>query len=64
MDIFQGGLWWISIFLIVALIFIIAMLMRNSAAKKDSVGRNKDDVVRNSVSIKPKENTNKHVGEP
>jgi hypothetical protein len=64
MNIFQGGLWWVGGFLVVALIFVVVMLMRNNAAKTDKVGHTKDDAIRNSVSIKPKESTTKRVGEP
>lgn len=64
MNIFQDGLWWIGAFLILILIGIVVMLLRNSKAKVDTVVRTKDDTVRNSVSIKPRENTNKRVGEP
>lgn len=64
MNIFQGGLWWVGGFLIVAFICIVVMLMRNSASKTDKVVHTKDDTVRHSVSIKPKENTTKRVGEP
>jgi len=38
---------------------IVAMILRNRAAKIDSVGRSEKDTVNNSVSIDPKENTTK-----
>jgi hypothetical protein len=59
MNILDGELWWIGAFLIVVLLGLVIMVVRNKAAKTDSVNHTKEDTVRNSVSIKPKKNTTK-----
>lgn len=53
-------LWWIVILLFVFFsAFVVAMILRNHAAKTDDVGKTEKDSIENSVSIKPRENTKK-----
>jgi len=59
MSIYEDYLGWIVGFFILLTLCILAMLMRNRAAKTDSVGRTEIDTVRNSVSLDPKKNTTK-----
>lgn len=59
MAFFQDNLWWIGGFLIVTIFCIAVMLLRNRAAKTDTVLRTENDTVINSVSLKPKKNTTK-----
>lgn len=52
--------WWISILLPTFLVFYaVAMILRNYAAKKDRVGKTKNDAIDSSVSIEPRKNTRK-----
>lgn len=39
--------------------FIVSMILRNDAAKKDSLGKSEKDSIENSVSIKPRKHTEK-----
>lgn len=59
MDVFQRDLWWAGALLIVIVISIIAMLLRNRAAKTDSVLHSEKDTIANSVSLHPKKKTKK-----
>ena len=53
-------LWWIVILLFVFFsAFVVAMILRNNAAKTDDVGKTEKDSIENSVAIKPRENTKK-----
>ncbi|MEN0037929.1 MAG: hypothetical protein AAGC78_12725 [Cellvibrio sp.] len=51
---------WIAIiFLVITALVIMAIRVRNRAAKSDSVGKTEKDSIESSVSIKPRENTRK-----
>ena len=51
---------WAGILLITFCVFyVVATILRNHAAKKDSVGKSEADAVDSSVSLKPRENTRK-----
>ena len=55
----QIDLWWAGALLLFIVIGIIAMLLRNRAAKTDSVLRSEKDTIANSVYLDPKKNTKK-----
>jgi len=55
----QENVWWIGGFILVTILCIVIMLLRNRAAKTDTVIRSEHDTVVNSVSLKPKKNTTK-----
>jgi hypothetical protein len=59
MSIFEDNLWLVAIFFAFIVFCAVAMILRNRAAKIDSVGRSEKDTVINSVSIDAKENTTK-----
>lgn len=59
MSTFEDNLWLVALFFSFIVFCAVAMILRNRAAKIDSVGRSEIDTVRNSVSIDPKENTTK-----
>jgi hypothetical protein len=59
MSIIEENLWLVAVLFSFIIFCIVAMILRNRAAKIDSVSRSKKDTVINSVSIDPKENTTK-----
>lgn len=59
MSIYEDYIGWIAGLFIFIILCVIVMLMRNRAAKTDSVGRTENDTIRNSVSLDPKKNTTK-----
>lgn len=59
MSIIEDNLWLVAVLFSFIIFCIVAMILRNRAAKIDSVSRSKKDTVINSVSIDPKENTTK-----
>jgi YbbR domain-containing protein len=56
---FQDNAWLVAVFFAFIVFCVVAMILRNRAAKTDSVGRSEKDTVINSVSIDAKENTTK-----
>ena len=59
MSIFEDNAWLVSIFFAFIVFWVVAMILRNRAAKTDSVRRSEKNTVVNSVSIDAKENTTK-----
>lgn len=59
MSIFQDNAWLVAIFFAFIVFWVVAMILRNRAAKTDSVRRSEKNTVVNSVSIDAKENTTK-----
>lgn len=59
MEFSNMAIWIGALLFIFFALYIIATLMRNSAAKKDKVGRSEGDTVTSSVAINPKKNTRK-----
>lgn len=55
----EDSAWWIGGFVVVVLLCVAAMLWRNSAAKTDDVNHSKMDEVDSSVSVRPKQHTDK-----
>lgn len=53
------ALWGGAILFIFFALYIIGTLIRNSAAKKDRVGRSEADTIATNVSVNPKKNTRK-----
>lgn len=58
MSIFQNNLWLAAVFFAFIVFWVVAMILRNRAAKTDTAGRSEKDTVINCVSIDPKEKTN------
>lgn len=57
MDGYQDyGLWWAGVVILFAITFIIAMILRNKAAKTDSVNHTKADAELNSITPEPPNN--------
>lgn len=59
MNLLEDYLLWIIGFFIITALCIAVMLLRNRAAKTDSVGRSEKDTVRSSVSLDPERDTKK-----
>lgn len=59
MSIFQDNGWLVAVFFAFIVFWVVALILRNRAAKIDSVGRSEKDTVINSVSIEAKEHTTK-----
>lgn len=59
MSIFEDNAWLVAIFFAFIVFWVVAMILRNRAAKTDSVGRSEKDTLVNSVAIDAKENTKK-----
>jgi hypothetical protein len=59
MSVFEDNLWLVAVFFSFIVFCIVAMILRNRAAKIDCGGRSEKDTVINSVSIDAKENTTK-----
>lgn len=59
MNVLQDYLLWIIGFIILTALCIVIMLLRNRAAKTDSVGRSEADTVRSSVALDPERDTKK-----
>ncbi len=59
MSFFQDNVWLVAMLFAFIVFCVVAMILRNRAAKIDSIGRTEKDTVINSVSIDPKENTTK-----
>jgi hypothetical protein len=52
--------WWLSIlFITFSIFFLLAILLRNHAAKRDFIGKTEKESVDNSVSISPRRTTRK-----
>lgn len=52
--------WWLAALLVTFLVFfLLSMILRNHAAKKDLVGRSERETVDNSVSLNPRQKTRK-----
>lgn len=56
---FQDNGWLVAVFFAFIVFWVVALILRNRAAKTDSVGRTEKDTVINSVSIDSKKNTTK-----
>ena len=59
MSLSDKALWGGAIIFIFFALYIIGTLIRNSAAKKDRVGRSEADTVATNVSVNPQKNTRK-----
>lgn len=59
MELSDMGIWIGVLLFIFFALYVIATLMRNSAAKKDKVGHKEEDSIASSVSINPQKNTRK-----
>lgn len=59
MPISSDTLWGGAVFLIFIVLCIAAILIRNNAAKKDSVGKSEKDSIATNVAITPRKNTRK-----
>jgi hypothetical protein len=59
MESYPNDISWLAGLTLLILIVIIAMVLRNRAAKKDSVNRTEKDTIDDSVSLSPRKNTRK-----
>lgn len=56
----SGSAWWIgAIIVIFTILSIASIIIRNNAAKKDSVGKSEKDSIATNVALHPKKNTRK-----
>lgn len=49
-------LWTVALLLIFLVLYLVGTLLRNNQAKKDDIGKNKDDAVAGSIAVKPQKN--------
>jgi len=59
MPVFEGNILWVGGFLLLTSLCILAIFLRNHAAKTDRVHHTEQDTIKNSVSLKPKKNSPK-----
>lgn len=49
-------LWTAALLLIFVVLYVVGTLLRNNQAKRDDIGKNKDDAVAGSIAVKPQKN--------
>lgn len=59
MTFIEDNMWLVMVFFAFIVFCVVAMVLRNRAAKIDCVGRSERDTVTSSVSLDAKENTTK-----